>query len=84
MILQSADSYFKQAIRILGELKGVDIKLRDSFNYSNDFLDQTCKAIIVNNMLINKIKKLDSDKPIKVKINMNKYDSFLPVLEIII
>ena len=84
IILQSADSYLKQSIKILNELKGADVKLRDSLNYSNEYLDNLGKAIISNNLLLPKIKKVVAtpDKKIGLTINNKKYMTFLPVLEI--
>lgn len=83
-IFQSADSYFKQSVKILNELKGTDLKLRDSLNYSNEFIENLSKAIISNNLVLSKIKKLGSkpDKKIMLNINTKKYATFLPILEI--
>lgn len=79
MILQSADSFMKQSIKYLNELKSADLNIRDDFHYSNTFIDNLSKSIISNNLFLSKIKKLDKKG---VKINyVKKYPVFLPVLE---
>ena len=80
MILQSADSSFKQSIKILTELKKTDLALRDTLHYPNEFIEDLCKTIISNNLLINKIKKLTNE--VKIGINMQKYKTILPLIEI--
>lgn len=81
MLLQSADSNLKLAIKYFNELKGADLKLRDAFNYSNTYIDNLSKAVISNNLLISKIKKMDK-KGVKLNINTKKYPTFLPILEL--
>lgn len=72
----------KQAVKILNELKAADLKLRDGFHYPNELIDNLSKVIITNNLLISKVKKLTSEKPVKISINMKKYNTYLPVLEL--
>lgn len=81
MVLNSADSYLKQAVKQLSELKSVNEKLRDTCHYSNDYLDKLSRTIITNNLLISKIKKLEN--PVTIKSNMKKYNSILPIFEIV-
>lgn len=81
MILQSADSYFKQSIKYLNELKAADIKLRDGLHYSNRYIENLSKAIICNNLVLSKIKKLDK-KGMRISYTLKKYETFLPILEV--
>jgi hypothetical protein len=80
MILQSADLSLKQAVKVLNELKSVDISLRDGIHYPNEMIENLCKVIISNNLLISKIKKLTGE--VKINLNMKKYKSIIPLLEI--
>jgi hypothetical protein len=60
MTLHSAGFYLKQAVKILSELKSADLNLRDSFHYTNEYIENLSKAIITNNLLLSKIKQLNN------------------------
>jgi hypothetical protein len=82
MILASADSYLKQSLKYLNELKSADLKLRDGFHYSNTYIENLSKSIISNNLFLSKIRKTDNKGlPLKV-VYIKKYETFLPVLEL--
>jgi hypothetical protein len=81
MILQSADSYLKQSIKYLNELKAADLKLRDGLHYSNSYIENLSKAIICNNLVLSKIRKLEK-KGMRLSYTLKKYDTFLPILEL--
>jgi hypothetical protein len=78
--LASADVFFKQGLKGLAELKSADLNIRAGNIYSNEYVDNLCKVIISNNLLINKIKKIT--QPVRLSYNTTKYKSFLPLLEI--
>lgn len=85
--LDLANENMKVGVQYLKELRAADKKLRDSFHYSNDYLNNFSKSIICNMLLISKIKKITLEGIEKRKlqlmiINKSKYDTFLPVLEI--
>ena len=79
-----AGENIKGCAKYLSELKTAPSKLRDSFIYDEDYINNLSKAIIANRLMFLKIKKLkDENKIGNFKLNMNKYDTFLPVIEIV-
>ena len=82
-----ANESIKSATKFLSELKNAEIKLRDTVLFDNDYLNNLSKAIISNSLLFGKIRKFVANEENKGKflniiINMKKYDTFLPILEI--
>jgi hypothetical protein len=79
-----AGENIKGCAKYLSELKAAPSKLRDSFIYDENYINNLSKAIIANRLMFLKIKKLkDENKIGNFKLNMNKYDTFLPVIEIV-
>ena len=78
-----AGENIKGCAKYLSELKGAPQKLRDCFMYSDDYLNNLSKAIIANRLLFNKIKKMKNEQKVGAfKLNMEKYDTFLPLIEV--
>ena len=82
-----ANESIKSATKYLSELKNAEIKLRETLLFDNDYLNNLSKAIISNSLLFGKIRKFVANEENKGKflniiINMKKYDTFLPILEI--
>ena len=82
-----ANESIKSATKFLSELKNAEIKLRDTVLFDNDYLNNLSKAIISNSLLFGKIKKFvaneeNKGKYLNIIINIKKYDTFLPILEI--
>ena len=82
-----ANESIKSATKYLTELKNAEIKLRDTVLFDNDYLNNLSKAIISNSLLFGKIKKFvaneeNKGKYLNIIINIKKYDTFLPILEI--
>ena len=78
-----AGENIKGCAKHLSELKGAPQKLRDCFMYSDDYINNLSKAIIANRLLFNKIKKMKNEQKVGTfKVNMEKYDTFLPLIEV--
>lgn len=81
----NANANMKICVSFLKELRGADAKLRDYTSYDNDFIDNLNKAIIFNSLLFRKVIKKEEQKNtdfMNVKLNMKKYNTFLPIIEI--
>ena len=83
----SANENIKSSIKYLSELKNAESKLRDTVLFDNDYLNNLSKAIIYNSLNFGKIKKFvanenNKGKFLNISLNIQKYDSFLPILEI--
>ena len=85
--IDSAKEFLQMSKKHLGELIKADQHLRDIFMNGNDELTQTSKVIISNSLLFNKIKKFKEERKeneyLKFNINLNKYNSKFPLLEIL-
>ena len=85
--IDSAKEFVQLSKKHLGELIKADQHLRDIFMYGNDELNQTSKVIISNSLLYNKIKKFKEERKenefLKFNINLSKYNSKFPLLEIL-
>jgi len=79
MIIDSADASFKQAVKLFNELKANDPKIREGFIYTNELLENFSKVAICNNLLLSKLRKIDT--PVTLVYNLKKYKCNLPVLE---
>jgi hypothetical protein len=81
--LDIADTCFKQSVKIFNELKNTDMKLREGFIYSNEYLENLSKVAISNNMLISKLRKIEVGKNlVSLNYNFKKYKCNVPILEI--
>ena len=81
----NANANMKICVSFLKELRGADAKLRDYTSYDNDFIDNLNKAIIFNSLIFRKVTKKEEQKTndfMNVKLNMKKYNTFLPIIEI--
>jgi len=79
LVFDSADASFKQAVKVFNELKANDPKIREGFVYTNEMLENFSKVAICNNLLISKLRKLES--PINLVYSLKKYKCNVPVLE---
>ena len=78
-----AGENIKGCAKYLSELKKAPQKLRDCFMYSDDYINNLSKAIIANRLLFNKIKKMKNEQKVgEFKVDMKKYDTFLPLIEV--
>ena len=51
--------------------------------YSDDYINNLSKAIIANRLLFNKIKKMKNEQKVgEFKVDIKKYDTFLPLIEV--
>ena len=83
--LSQANVNLKISIQILNELKAADAKLRDYTSYDNDYITNLSRAIISNSFLFGKIKKKEENKDtsfLNISLNITKYKTFLPIIEI--
>lgn len=83
--LSQANVNLKISIQILNELKAADPKLRDYTSYDNDYITNLSRAIISNSFLFGKIKKKEENKDtsfLNISLNITKYKTFLPIIEI--
>ena len=81
----NANANMKICVSFLKELRGADAKLRDYTSYDNDFIDNLNKAIIFNSLIFRKVTKKEEQKTndfMNVKLNMKKYNTYLPIIEI--
>ena len=71
----------------LNELNKAETQLRDIFMNGNQELSELSKVIISNTLIFNKVKKFKEEKKenefIKYNINISKYNSKFPLLEIL-
>ena len=79
MIFDSADASFKHAVKVFNEIKSNDLKIREGFIFTNELLENFSKVAISNNLLISKLRKLES--PVTLSYNVKKYKCYIPVLE---
>ncbi len=86
-----ADTCLKQSVKIFNELKNTDMKLREGFIYSNEYLENLSKVAISNNLLISKLKKIEAGVGtnteknldlVSLNYNLKKYKCGVPILEI--
>ena len=87
LYVDSAKEFLVISKNKLKELINADQHLRDIFINGNDELNDLSKVIISNSLLFNKIKKFKEEKKekefLKFNINLNKYNSKFPLLEIL-
>ena len=85
--IDSAKEFLTISKNNILELIKADPQLRDIFMNGNDELNALSKVIISNSLLFSKIKKFKEEKKeneyLKFNINLNKYNSKFPLLEII-
>ena len=85
--IDSAKQFLVMSKNNLLELIKADQQLRDIFMNGNDELNALSKVIVSNSLLFNKIKKFKEEKKekeyLKFNINLNKYNSKFPLIEII-
>ena len=85
--IDSAKEFLTISKNNILELIKADQQLRDIFMNGNDELNALSKVIISNSLLFSKIKKFKEEKKeneyLKFNINLNKYNSKFPLLEII-
>ena len=78
--MDAADNCLKQSVKIFNELKNTDMKLREGFIFTNEYLENLCKVAISNNLIISKLRKTDEE--ISLNYNLKKYKCAVPILEI--
>ena len=85
--VDSAKELLQIAKKNLNELIKADTQLRDIFMNGNPELNELSKVIISNSLIFNKVKKFKEEKKendfMKFNINVSKYNSKFPLLEII-
>ena len=85
--IDSAKELLQIAKKNLNELIKADTQLRDIFMNGNPELNELSKVIISNSLIFNKVKKFKEEKKendfMKFNINVSKYNSKFPLLEII-
>ena len=85
--IDSSKEYLQIAKKHLNELIKAESQLRDTFMNGNQELNELSKVVISNTLIFNKVKKFKEEKKdneyMKFNINMNKYDSKFPLLEIL-
>ena len=85
--IDSAKEFLQMAKNKLKELINADQKLRDIFMNGNEELNDLSKVIISNTLIFNKVKKFKEEKKeneyMKFNINVNKYNSNFPLIEIL-
>ena len=85
--IDSAKEFLQLAKNNLLELIKADQHLRDIFMNGNDELNGLSKVIISNSLLFNKIKKFKEEKKdneyLKFNLNLSKYNSKFPLIEIL-
>lgn len=84
--IDSAKDFLLVSKKYLMELKSAEQSLRDIFMNGNEEINELSKVIIANSFIFSKIKKFKEEKKeneyMKFNININKYNSKLPLLEI--
>ena len=85
--LDSAKESLQIAKKNLNELLKAETQLRDIFMNSNQELNELTKVIISNTLIFNKVKKFKEEKKenefMKFNINVSKYNSPFPLIEIL-
>ena len=85
--IDSAKEFLQMAKNKLKELINADQQLRDIFMNGNEELNDLSKVIISNTLIFNKVKKFMEEKKeneyMKFNIDINKYNSKFPLLEIL-
>ena len=85
--IDSAKESLQIAKKNLNELIKAETQLRDIFMNGNQELNELSKVIISNSLIFNKVKKFKEEKKenefLKFNINMAKYNSMFPLLEIL-
>ena len=85
--IDSAKELLQISKKNLNELIKAETHLRDIFMNGNQELNELSKVIISNSLIFNKIKKFKEEKKenefLKFNINMTKYNSMFPLLEIL-
>ena len=87
VFIDSAKELLQTAKKGLNELIKAETQLRDIFMYGNQELSELSKVIISNSLIFNKVKKFKEEKKendfLKLNINMAKYNSMFPLIEIL-
>ena len=85
--LDKAKELLQISKKNLNELIKAETQLRDIFMNGNQNLSELSKVIISNSLIFNKVKKFKEEKKenefIKFNINISKYNSKFPLLEIL-
>jgi hypothetical protein len=85
--INSSKEFLQNAKNNLMELIKADQHLRDIFMNGNEELNGLSKVIISNSLLFNKIKKFKEEKKenefLKFNINLSKYNSKFPLIELL-
>ena len=85
--IDSAKELLTMSKKNLAELIKAETQLRDIFMNGNQELSELSKVVISNTLIINKVKKFKEEKKenefIKFNINVSKYNSKFPLLEIL-
>ena len=85
--IDSAKELLSISKKSLAELIKAETQLRDIFMNGNPELSELSKVIISNTLIFNKVKKFKEEKKenefIKFNINVSKYNSKFPLLEIL-
>ena len=85
--IDSAKELLTMSKKNLAELIKAETQLRDIFMNGNQELSELSKVIISNTLIFNKVKKFKEEKKenefIKFNINVSKYNSKFPLLEIL-
>lgn len=84
--IDSAKDFLLISKKNLLELKSAEQNLRDIFMNGNEEINELSKVIIANSFIFSKVKKFKEEQKeneyMKFSININKYNSKLPLLEI--
>ena len=85
--IDSAKELLSMSKKNLAELIKAETQLRDIFMNGNQELSELSKVVISNTLIFNKVKKFKEEKKenefIKFNINISKYNSKFPLLEIL-
>ena len=85
--IDSSKEFIVNSKNYLNELIKADQQLRDIFMNGNDELKELNKVIISNSLIFAKVKKFKEERKekeyLKFNININKYNSKFPLLEIL-
>ena len=85
--IDSAKELLSMSKKNLAELIKGETQLRDIFMNGNQELSELSKVVISNTLIFNKVKKFKEEKKenefIKFNINVSKYNSKFPLLEIL-
>ena len=85
--IDSAKELLQISKKNLNELIKAETILRDIFMNGNQELNELSKVIISNSLIFNKVNKFNEEKKenefLKFNINVSKYNSKFPLLEIL-